>query len=72
MDQYRGTGRLKKGVNQILVKVAQNEQDEQWAQDWEFQLRVCDELGTGLLSTDRPAFKAAARPLGVQGEQIGG
>ena len=60
MDQYRGSGKLKKGVNQILVKVCQNEQEEQWAQDWQFQLRVCDKLGTGLLSTDRPAFKAAA------------
>ncbi|MCA9175871.1 MAG: hypothetical protein KDB14_15405 [Planctomycetales bacterium] len=48
MDQYRGVGQLKAGVNRILVKVAQNEQTEQWAQDWQFQLRVCDSLGTAI------------------------
>lgn len=72
MDQYRGEGRLKKGVNQILVKICQNEQEEQWAQDWQFQLRVCDPLGSGLLSTDRPAFKASSLRAGDAVKNIGG
>lgn len=55
IDQYVGKGRLKKGRNTILLKVCQNEQEERWAQDWKFQLRVCDEYGTGVLSTDRPS-----------------
>lgn len=54
IDQYVGQGRLKAGRNQILVKVAQNEQTEDWAQRWQFQLRVCDHLGTAILSADRP------------------
>ncbi len=59
MDQYVGRGELKAGQNLVLLKICQNEQKEDWAQDWKFQLRVCDELGTAVLSTDRPAPKAA-------------
>ena len=54
IDQYVGTGQLKKGTNVILLKICQNEQTESWAQDWEFQLRVCDGLGTAVLATNRP------------------
>jgi hypothetical protein len=45
MDQHVGQGTLKAGRNEILVKVCQNEQKEDWAQLWSFQLRVCDNLG---------------------------
>jgi hypothetical protein len=45
MDQYVGRGTLKAGRNEILIKVCQNEQKEDWAQLWSFQLRVCDALG---------------------------
>ncbi|MCL4202236.1 MAG: hypothetical protein KJ000_07060 [Pirellulaceae bacterium] len=50
MDQYVGRGRLKAGKNTILLKIAQNEQTESWAQRWQFQLRVCDQYGTAVLS----------------------
>jgi hypothetical protein len=40
-----GRGVLKKGHNEILLKVYQNEQTESWAEEWSFQLRVCDALG---------------------------
>jgi hypothetical protein len=50
LDQYIGRGRLKAGPNAILVKICQNEQTEDWAQRWEFQLRVCDATGTAVLS----------------------
>lgn len=59
VDQYVAKAALNKGRNTILVKVAQNEQEESWAQRWQFQLRICDELGTAILSQDR----AAARPV---------
>jgi hypothetical protein len=49
IDQYVGKGQLVKGQNTILLKICQNEQTEEWAQDWTFQLRVCDELGTAVL-----------------------
>lgn len=45
MDQHVGLGTLKAGRNEILVKICQNEQTDSWAQNWSFQLRVCDALG---------------------------
>ncbi|MFC1758415.1 hypothetical protein ACFL2H_06555 [Planctomycetota bacterium] len=53
IDQYTAQGQLRKGRNEILLKICENEQEENWAQDWQFQFRVCDELGTALLSKDR-------------------
>ena len=47
-DQYVAKGRLRAGKNQLLLKICQNEQTESWAQDWEFQIRICDELGTAV------------------------
>lgn len=60
IDQYIGRSKLLRGRNSILVKIAQNEQTEQWAQDWKFQLRVCDAIGTAILSQDRPIEQARA------------
>jgi hypothetical protein len=56
IDQYVA-GRTRGGENRILVKVCENEQTESWAQDWNFQLRVCDTIGTAVLSADRLAGK---------------
>jgi hypothetical protein len=47
-DQYVATGKLKAGRNEILLKVCQNNQTENWAQDWKFQLRLCDFTGGAL------------------------
>lgn len=58
MDQYVGAGQLKAGRNVILLKICQNEQTEEWAQDWKFQLRVCDPTGGAVLATDRGAPRA--------------
>lgn len=57
MDQYRMVVDLNEGDNTILMKICQNEQTEQWAQRWQFQLRVCDPVGTAILSTTRPEPK---------------
>jgi hypothetical protein len=48
IDQYVGRGRLRAGRNVILLKIAQNEQTDSWAQDWKFQFRVCDQYGTAI------------------------
>lgn len=48
MDKFSGKVKLKKGANQILIKVCQNEQEEPWAQDWQFQLRICDASGKAI------------------------
>jgi hypothetical protein len=53
IDQYIVNAALKKGTNRILLKIAQNEQEEDWAQRWQFQLRVCDTNGTAVLAMDR-------------------
>ncbi len=45
MDQFQARVNLKKGVNQILFKVCQNEQSQPWANRWAFQLRVCEADG---------------------------
>jgi hypothetical protein len=47
-DAHTGRGSLKKGENVIVLKVCQNDQQESWAQAWQFQLRVCDETGGAL------------------------
>lgn len=48
MDQYRVAARLKQGPNVILLKICQNEQTEEWAQDYLFQVRVCDATGAAV------------------------
>lgn len=47
-DQYVSVGTLKAGRNEILLKVCQNNQTESWAQDWKFQVRLCDYTGGAL------------------------
>lgn len=44
-DQYLATATLKKGKNELLIKVCQNNQKEPWAQNWQFMFRVCDATG---------------------------
>lgn len=44
-DAHVGKGTLQKGENLLLLKVCQNNQTEQWAQNWQFQMRVCDATG---------------------------
>lgn len=48
LDQYVGRARLKKGRNEVLLKICQNDQKEDWAQSWSFQARLCDALGGGV------------------------
>src|SRR5215813_9125666 len=45
MDQHIGEGTLRPGRNTLLIKICQNEQSEDWAQNWSFQARVCDQAG---------------------------
>ena len=48
-DQYIVPCKLKRGENQILIKVCQNEQTEPWTKPWDFRLRVTDRLGGAIL-----------------------
>ncbi|MEN9021381.1 MAG: hypothetical protein ABF370_12835 [Verrucomicrobiales bacterium] len=53
IDQYQLPVNLQKGKNTLLVKLCQNEQEEDWTVQWQFQLRVCDATGTALLAANR-------------------
>lgn len=44
-DQYVARGTLRKGKNELLLKVCQNDQKDPWAQVWQFKLRLCDATG---------------------------
>ena len=48
LDQYKVSAKLKPGPNEIMLKICQNEQTEEWAQAWTFQLRVCDHSGVAV------------------------
>jgi hypothetical protein len=52
LDQHVGRGTLKAGRNTILIKVCQNEQTDSWAQEWSFQLRLCDVTGVRVPFTE--------------------
>jgi hypothetical protein len=69
IDQYVASGMLQPGRNTILLKICQNEQTEPWAQGWHFKLRVCDAIGTAILSEDRPGQKVAVAARGREGER---
>jgi hypothetical protein len=58
MDQHIGAGKLRAGRNEFLIKVCQNEQTDDWAQSWSFQVRICDQTGGTL-------------PLAISGEKPG-
>jgi hypothetical protein len=53
LDHYVSQAELQAGRNVILLKICQNEQTQDWAKPWAFQLRVCDEAGVAVLSDDR-------------------
>lgn len=48
MDQYRVSVPLKQGENSILLKICQNEQEDDWAQKYQFQLRICNDAGSAV------------------------
>ncbi|MFO1000924.1 MAG: hypothetical protein U0936_11320 [Planctomycetaceae bacterium] len=57
MDQYKVPVSLKAGDNVVLLKVCQNEQTQDWAQKYQFQLRVCDSTGSAVLPVSTTASK---------------
>jgi hypothetical protein len=67
MDQYVGRGVLKRGRNELLLKVCQNEQTESWAQNWIFQVRLCDAGGLAVPFTEAlPASDTKPSPGGTR------
>ncbi len=66
IDQYIMRAQLQAGRNTILVKVCQNEEVKEWTEEWEFQLRITDALGTPIVSTSPPRSADAGKPAGNQ------
>lgn len=62
-DASVGKGTLQKGENVIVLKVCQNNQQEAWAQNWFFQMRVCDDTG-GPLPLKQKTADGKLVPLG--------
>lgn len=62
-DASVGKGTLKKGENVLVLKVCQNNQTESWAQNWFFQMRVCDDTG-GPLPLKQKTADGKLVPLG--------
>jgi len=50
LDQYSVPVTFQPGKNVILLKLCQNEQDDSWAQRYQFQLRIARPSGTGVRS----------------------
>jgi hypothetical protein len=48
LDYHIANGALKAGRNEILLKICQNDQKEDWAQDWMFQARLSDSVGSAV------------------------
>jgi hypothetical protein len=61
LDQHVARVTLRKGRNTLLLKVCQNEQKDTWAQEWDFQVRVCDAVG-GAVPLTVVLEKVARRP----------
>ncbi|MCH2210570.1 MAG: hypothetical protein MK110_04665 [Fuerstiella sp.] len=51
MDQYRVPVSLRSGGNTILLKICQDEDEQNWAQRYQYQLRVSDSSGAAILSS---------------------
>ena len=49
LDQYRVPVTLKAGKNMVMFKICQNEQTQDWAQRYQFQIRVCNSTGSAVL-----------------------
>jgi len=64
-DAHIGKGTLKKGENVIVLKVCQNNQTDSWAQDWFFQMRICDDTGGPLPLKQKITADGKLIPLGA-------
>jgi len=66
MDQYKLSVDLKRGNNTILVKICQNEQDDDWAQSYHIQLRVCNSTGSAVLPATTKTANRSVSQLNVR------
>jgi hypothetical protein len=48
LDQHRATVTLKKGENELLIKICQNDQTQPWCEPWGFACRLSDSTGKAI------------------------
>jgi len=48
LDQFRVKAKLRAGENANLLKVCQDENEQDWAQRYQLELRVCDQAGAAV------------------------
>ena len=65
LDQYKVAVTLRPGKNVILLKICQNEQDQDWAQKYQFQIRICNSEGKAILQ--KPAKKTSQTEINKSG-----
>ena len=56
LDQYRVPVTLKAGSNTLLFKICQNEQTQDWAQRYQYQIRICNSTGSAILPSTTTAL----------------
>ena len=64
LDQYRVPVTLQAGNNTLLLKICQNEQTQDWAQRYQYQIRICNSTGSAVLpatGTARSETKSGVR-----------
>jgi hypothetical protein len=61
MDQYKIPVSLEAGDNVVTLKICQNEQEDSWAQSYQFQIRVCDSTGSAIPSSNKTARRETAQ-----------
>ena len=55
LDQYRVPVNLRAGSNTLLLKICQNSQTQDWAQRYQYQIRICNSTGSALLPSSSTA-----------------
>ncbi|HQX48277.1 MAG TPA: hypothetical protein PLR25_00105 [Planctomycetaceae bacterium] len=65
LDQYRVPVLMKAGANTLMLKICQNEQPQDWAQRYQFQMRICTSTGSAIkpsTSTARNETRSGVQP----------
>ncbi len=55
LDQYRVPVTLTTGTNTLMLKICQNEQTQDWAQRYQFQVRICTSTGSAIMPSTSTA-----------------
>ena len=69
-NQHIARCKLKKGNNDLVIKVCQNNQKDSWAQNWQFQARFTDFAGYRIEVKQAPLPKVPAKVTAMASKEI--